>query len=128
MNTQTAVISKSPTQEELNDLIIDAIQDIKGKDIVKLNLKHLDDAPTDFFIICTGESMVQVKGIADNVNRRLKREATTRPLHVEGQQSGRWICMDYFNTVVHVFYKEARDFYELEQLWSDAVSTTYETL
>ena len=62
MNTQIAIVSKSPTQEEINDLIIDSIQDIKGKDIVKLDLRQLDDAPTDYFIICSGESVVQVKG------------------------------------------------------------------
>lgn len=128
MNTQIAVVSKRPTQEELNDLIIDSIQDIKGQKIVKLNLKNLEDAPTDYFIICSGESVVQVKGIADNINRRLKKEAHTRALHIEGQQNARWICMDYFNTVVHIFYKEAREFYELEQLWSDAIFTEYETL
>ena len=128
MNTQIAIVSKSPTQEEINDLIIDSIQDIKGKDIVKLDLRNLDDAPTDYFIICSGDSVVQVKGITDNVQRRLKVEAQTRPLHVEGQRNGRWVCIDYFNTVVHVFYNEAREFYELEHLWSDAILTEYETL
>ena len=128
MNTQIAVVQKKLTQEEINDLIIDSIQDIKAKDIIKLDLRGLEDSPTDFFIICSGDSFVQVKGIAENVNKRLKNEAKTRPLHVEGQQNGRWICIDYFNTVVHIFYKEAREFYELEQLWSDAILTEYETL
>ncbi len=128
MNTQVAIFSKNLTQEEINDLIIDAIQDIKGKNIVKLDLRKLDDAPADFFIICSGDSSTQVKGIADNIHKRLKQEANTRPLHVEGQRNARWICLDYFDTVVHVFHHEARDFYELEQLWSDAMVTEYETL
>lgn len=114
--------------EELNDLIIDSIQDIKGRGIVKLDLRHLEDAPTDYFIICEGESVVQVKAIADNIHFRLKKEADTPPSHVEGTDTSRWVLVDYFNTVVHVFYPEAREFYQLEELWSDAKATKYEDI
>jgi len=114
--------------EELNDLIIDSIQDIKGKNIVKLDLRHLHDAPTDFFIVCEGESTVQVKSIATNVSARLKKEANNPPNHIEGTDSSQWVLVDFFNTVVHVFYPEAREFYQLEQLWSDAKITKYEDL
>ena len=112
--------------EELNDLIIDSIQDIKGKNIVKLDLRHLDDAPTDFFIICEGESTVQVKSIATNVAARLKKEAGNPPNHTEGAGSSQWVLVDFFNVIVHVFYPEAREFYQLEELWSDAKVTKYE--
>ena len=128
MNTQAIVNTKELTLEELNDLIIDSIQDIKGKNIIKLDLRELHDAPTDFFIICEGDSSTQVKAIADNIYLRVKKEGGQMPLHQEGQQNATWICMDYFNVVVHVFYRETRDFYELEDLWSDAISTEYETL
>ncbi len=114
--------------DELNALIIDSIQDIKGKNILKLDLRHLEDAPTDFFIICEGESTVQVKSIADNVYGRLKREADNLPNNFEGAGESRWVLVDYFNTVVHVFYPEAREFYQLEQLWSDAIITEYDNL
>ncbi|MEZ5041448.1 MAG: ribosome silencing factor [Saprospiraceae bacterium] len=114
--------------EALNDLIIDSIQDIKGKQIVKLDLRNLDEAPADFFIICEGDSNTQVKAISDNIHRRLKQEARMLPNHVEGEKNALWICLDYFNIVVHVFYKETRAFYELEDLWSDARYTAYETL
>jgi len=114
--------------EELNDLIIDSIQDIKGKQIVKLDLRELEEAPADFFIICEGESNTQVKAISDNIHRRLKQEANVFPSHVEGEKNALWICLDYFNTVVHIFYKETRGFYELEALWSDAKFTEYDTL
>lgn len=116
------------TLEVINDLIIDAIQDIKGKNIVKLDLRKIEDAPADFFIICEGDSTTQVKAISDNVHQRLKRELEVFPNHVEGEKTAQWICLDYFLTVVHVFHREAREFYELEQLWGDAISTTYETL
>lgn len=116
------------TIEAMNDIIIDAIQDIKGKNIIKLDLRKIEDAPTDFFIICEGDSTTQVKAISDNVHQRLKRELQVYPNHIEGEKTARWICLDYFSTVVHVFHREAREFYELEQLWGDAVSTSYETL
>lgn len=114
--------------EALNDLIVDCIQDIKGKRIVKLDMRHLDDAPADFFIICEGESNTQVKAIADNIYGRVKREGGQLPISFEGQQRAHWICLDYFDTVVHVFYKDTRAYYELEELWSDAHFTEYEDL
>lgn len=123
-----AAAKKELNIEELNELILESIQDIKGKNIVKLDLCKLEDAPTDFFFICEGDSNVQVKAIADNVYGRLKREADTFPISYEGQQHATWVCLDYFNVVIHVFYKEKRGFYQLEDLWSDAVFTEYETL
>lgn len=116
------------TTEALNDLIIDSIQDIKGKKILKLDLRQLDESPADYFIICEGDSNTQTKAIADNVYLRVKNEMGTMPVSQEGQQSATWICIDYFNVVVHVFYKETRTFYELEDLWSDAVFSEYDTL
>jgi len=113
--------------EELTDLIIDSIQEIKGKNIVKLDLRLLEDAPTDFFIICEGTSTTQVKGISDNIQKRLK-ETGLLASHVEGERSALWICLDYFNAVVHVFYPETRQFYELEDLWGDATITEYGSL
>ncbi|MFT4760705.1 MAG: ribosome-associated protein [Paraglaciecola sp.] len=130
-NLNTQAIDKQEakiTLETLNDLIIDSIQDIKGKKILKLDLRKLDEAPADYFIICEGDSNTQTKAIADNVYLRLKREVGMMPISQEGQQSANWVCIDYFNIVVHVFYKETRAFYELEDLWSDAVFSEYETL
>ncbi len=128
MNSQLKIKARQLTAEALNDLIIDSIQDIKGKNILLLDLRHLEDAPADFFIICEGESNTQVKAISNNIYRRLKEEARTAPLHIEGQSNARWICMDYFSVAVHIFYKEARTFYELEDLWSDAIFTEYENI
>lgn len=114
--------------EEVNDLLIDCIQDIKGKGILKLDLRHLDDASTDFFIICSGESNVQVAAIANHVYGRMKRDGGILASHFEGGGSSRWLLLDYFHTVVHVFHPEAREFYQLEELWSDALVTEYEDL
>ncbi len=128
MNTTATATTVVLSQEALNELIIDSIQDIKGLNIVKLDLRAIDDAPTDFFIICEGESNVQIRAIAGNINRRLKQEANTLATHIEGLNTGKWVCLDYFNTVVHVFYPETRAFYELERLWSDAKVTEYQNL
>jgi ribosome-associated protein len=110
------------------ELIVDSMQEIKAKNIVKLDLRRLEDAPTDFFIICEGTSTTQVKGISDNIQRRIKTELGLFADHVEGEKSALWICLDYFNVVAHVFYPETRHFYELEDLWGDATITEYESL
>jgi ribosome-associated protein len=114
--------------DTFNDVIVDAIQDIKGKNIVKLDLRKLYDAPTDFFIICEGDSNVQVRAITDSIYRRVKAEKQIAPNHIEGGLQSTWIVMDYFDVVVHVFHRDTRGFYELEDLWSDASVTTYVNL
>lgn len=118
------------TQEDLvlNSLIIDSIQDIKGKNIVKIDLRRLGDAPADFFIICEGDSTTQVKAISDNIFRRVADELQVKPQHREGVDTSKWVLVDYFNTIVHVFYPETRSFYDLEDLWSDADFTHFEDL
>ncbi len=128
MNSQNQAQQSNFSSEELNALIIESIQDIKGKNLLKLDLRQLDDAPASFFIICEGDSSTQVKAISDNIYKRLKNEAGDMPLHYEGQQNSMWICMDYFDTVVHVFYKDTRKYYELEDLWSDGIFTEYQDL
>ncbi len=128
MSVSAALKSNPNHAEEMNDLIVDSIQDIKGKNILKLDLRKLDEAPADFFIICEGDSNTQVKAISDNIYKRLKEEAGQRPTHSEGKQNSLWVCLDYFDTVVHVFYKETRQFYRLEDLWSDANATEYANL
>ena len=128
MDSQINVQQPQLTTEELNDLIIDSIQDIKGKNILKLDLRHLEEAPTDYFIICEGDSNTQVKAISDNIHKRIKQEASILPARSEGEKNALWICVDYFTTVIHVFYRETRSFYQLEDLWSDAKFTEYESL
>lgn len=114
--------------EALNDLILDSIQDIKGKKILKLDLRGLDVTPTDFFFICEGESTTQVKSIANNIRKRVKDETGMLPTHQEGVQEGVWALVDYFNVIIHIFHPEKRAFYDLENLWSDAAFTEYDSL
>ena len=112
--------ASQPAVSSFHERIIDCITDIKGKNIVLLDLREIDDASVDYFIICEGDSTTQVRGIAGNIERRLRSEEQLHPLHVEGLQHAKWVCLDYGDTVIHVFYPETRRFYDLEQLWSDA--------
>jgi ribosome-associated protein len=126
---RTKATSKSPTksQSEFLSLIIDSITDIKGKNIVQLDMRHLPDAPANYFIICEGESSTQIKAIAGNVQRRAKEEAGQQA-HSEGQIGARWVLVDFFDVIVHIFDKDTRRYYELEDLWSDAKSTEYKNI
>lgn len=129
MSTQQAFFKKQAVAAaQLNDVIVDAIQDIKGKKIVKIDLRKLHDSPTDYFIICEGESNVQVRAITDSIYRKIKDVFQTTPSHIEGGLQSTWVVMDYFDIVVHVFHRDTRNFYELEDLWSDGVLKQYEDL
>jgi ribosome-associated protein len=124
ITTQRAKV-RNPFTEQLNQAIVEGIRDKKGKNIVQLDLRKLGDAPADFFIICEGDSNTHVKAISDSVYKKVKDELQSMPTHMEGSNNAKWILMDYFNTLVHVFYPETREFYELENLWSDAEVTEY---
>lgn len=123
-----AKVKQSAATDSLNALIIDSIQDIKGKKIRLLDMRELQDTPADFFIVCEGDSSTQVRAIADNVYRRVNEEGKMKPLHLEGANSSRWVLLDYLNTVVHIFFPEARQFYDLESLWGDARVQEFDTL
>jgi len=90
----------------------------KALDVVALDLRGISSA-ADFFLIASGNSDVQVRAIAEHIADELRKEGV-RPGHVEGTSTGRWVLLDYIDVVVHVFHPEARDFYQLEELWGDA--------
>jgi ribosome-associated protein len=93
----------------------------KGENIVSIDLRNIPDAAADFFIICDAASTVQVKAIADNVMQHTQEKLHEKPWHSEGLQHAEWVLLDYVDTVVHIFLKPQRRFYQLEELWSDAV-------
>jgi ribosome-associated protein len=95
-----------------------AADDLNAKDLIALDLRGLNDA-TDWFVIASGTSDAHVRGIANAVLRKLE-EAGAHAHHVEGLPSGRWVLLDFVDVVVHLFHPEARSFYQLERLWSDA--------
>ncbi|MFC1661169.1 ribosome silencing factor [Gemmatimonadota bacterium] len=92
--------------------------DRKAEEVLALDLRGISSA-TDFFLLATGNSDIQVRAIAEHVMEEMKKEGV-RPLHVEGLDRARWVLMDYVDVVVHVFHPSARQFYQLESLWGDA--------
>jgi ribosome-associated protein len=100
--------------------IINAIQEKKGDNIVSLDLRKIDEAVADFFIICQGNSTTQVKAIADFVEYEVKEKCDEPAYKHEGRQAQQWILIDFVNVVVHVMLPDTRKFYQLEEMWSDA--------
>jgi ribosome-associated protein len=100
--------------------IIRAIQDKKGEDIVSLDLRKIPEAVSDFFIICSATNQPQIRAIADSVEDEVKKICDESPYHHEGRQSLQWVLIDYVNVVVHIMITEQRNFYKLEEMWSDA--------
>lgn len=107
--------------KRLCDAIVEGMQENKANDIVVLDLREIETAVCDFFVICSGESSTQVDGISSSVERRTRKELSEKPWRIEGKSQSEWILMDYINVVAHVFYKDTRAFYDLEDLWADAV-------
>jgi ribosome-associated protein len=104
----------------LVEAIIDGVRKIKGINIVNLNLSKLTDPVCESFIICHGESNTQVYAIANSVEKTVKETIGEKAWHKEGLENAQWILIDYANVVVHIFQKEYRDYYKLEDLWADA--------
>lgn len=101
---------------DLNAAVITAIEDMKGKDIVTLDVRELTDV-MDTLIIASGTSNRHVRAIAETLFEDMKKQGF-RPMGVEGIEVGDWVLVDFGDTVVHVMQQETRDFYELEKLWS----------
>ncbi len=108
----------------LLQLIIESILDKKGNRVVTLDLTNLEDAMADYFVICEGNSPPQIRAIADNIAHKVKKQLGELPLNLEGMNNLEWVLIDYFSIVVHVFHKEKRGFYQLEELWGDAAIVT----
>lgn len=111
--------SESINVGQKSQLIIDAIQEKKGKQIVTIDLSQVENAICDSFIICHGESVTQVGAITGSIEKKLKENAGIRAHHTEGLRNSQWVLMDFFDILVHVFLEEYRSFFNLEGLWAD---------
>lgn len=118
--------TKALKAQELCDTIVEEMQNKKAENIVVIDLREVENAVTDFFVIASGNSTTQVDGIADGIVRFTRKKLREKPWHLEGKSLSQWILLDYVNVVVHVFHKEIRPFYELEDLWADGVKTMIE--
>lgn len=111
---------KTNISDSLSEIVIKGIQEKKGKNIVSMNLKNIQNAVTDYFIVCHGTSSTQVTAIADSIESEVRKVAGIKPWHKEGFQNAEWILIDYADVVVHVFQEKIRNFYQIESLWADA--------
>jgi len=105
--------------------IIAAIQEKKGGNIISLDLRKINEAVADFFIVCEGARQPQVRAIAENVEGRVREKCDEDPYHHEGYQKLQWVLIDYVNVVVHIMLPENRRFYRLEEMWSDAATENH---
>ena len=111
---------KKDTTEELVEVVVEGIQDKKGEDIVVLDLRKIKSAVCSFFVVCHGNSDRQVEALADSVKQMVRKKVNDSPIGSEGTSNAEWVLLDYFDVIVHIFKKETRDFYQLEELWADA--------
>ena len=116
-------------QDQLISLIVKGIEEVKGENINIIDLRAIDNTVCDYFVICDGSSNTQVNAIAGSIQKIVSKALKDKPWHVEGENNATWILMDYIHVVVHVFQKETREFYDIENLWGDAkniaVTSTY---
>lgn len=112
--------------DTLADVAVRGLQDRKGMDIVVLNLKELKNAVADYFIICSASSDTQLDALARSVEEEVEKVTGQAPWQSEGRTNREWILLDYVDVVVHVFLRDRRQFYALEELWGDAEITHIE--
>ncbi|MBL4710746.1 MAG: ribosome silencing factor [Flavobacteriales bacterium] len=115
-----AKAKKQMNADELTALIVKGIQEKKGENIVQLDLRGLDGAVTDFYIVCEATSTTQVGAIADSIEKEVRETIGEKPWHVEGTDNLEWVLLDYVNVVAHVFQPDKREFFNIEELWADA--------
>lgn len=116
--------NKKISKDDLLTNIIRGIEEVKGNDIEILDLREIENTVCDYFVICNGNSNTQVNAIVNSVQKTVSKELKDKPWHVEGNDNGEWVLMDYVDIVVHVFQKQIREFYNIEGLWGDAKITT----
>jgi ribosome-associated protein len=118
------MIKKTVSTDVLLTNIIKGIEEVKGNDIEILDLRAIETAVCDYFVICNGTSNTQVNAIVNSVQKTVSKELKDKPWHVEGTDNAEWVLMDYVSIVVHVFQKEIREYYNIEGLWGDAKITS----
>jgi ribosome-associated protein len=112
---------------DISALIVHGMQEKKGNEIVRLDLRNLNSSVADYFIICHAESSTQIKAIANSVEEEVFKATGQEPVHKEGFQHAEWILLDYADVVVHIFKSDKREFYGIEDLWGDAEVKIYQS-
>ena len=118
---------KKEPREILIESVITAMTDKKARNPVILDFSGMKGTVCDAFVICHGSSRTQVEAIADHVIGEVKKQTGQNPWHKEGYENAEWILIDYSDVVIHIFQEERRRFYNIEQLWADALITKVDT-
>lgn len=121
-NRKRSTVTRLTRNSKILKTILKAISDKKGEHVVSLDLRKINEAVADFFIICEATSAPQVRAIADHVEEEVKAKCGDSPYHQEGRQNMQWVLLDYVDVVVHIMLPETRKFYKLEEMWSDAAA------
>lgn len=111
----------------ISEIAIHGIQEKKGNDIVRLDLRNIHSSVADYFIVCHADSTTQVKAIANSVEDEVFKALKMEPHRKEGLQHGEWVLLDYIDVIVHIFKTEKREFYSIEDLWGDAEMQSYKS-
>ncbi len=121
LTTRKKTVTRLTRNSKIFKSIIRAIQEKKGENIISLDLRKIDEAVTDFFIICEATNQPQIRALADAIITDVKNNCNDVPFHHEGKDKLQWVLIDYINIVAHIMLPETRKFYKLEEMWSDAV-------
>lgn len=113
-------VDKEVNSEILSEWVVEGMLEKKAMDIVVMDLRNVKHAIADFFVICSGNSDTQIDAISESVEKEIHKYSQQNPWKKEGQQNKEWILLDYVDVVAHIFNKEKRSFYGLEELWGDA--------
>lgn len=114
------MIKNTDEPDELISLVIKGMEDIKGENINLLDLRNIDNTVCDYFVICDGNSNTQVNAIVNSIKRVVSKGIQEKPYKIEGIENSKWVLIDYVNVVVHIFQKQTREYYDIEDLWGDA--------
>ena len=111
------------TEDSLISKIVDCIDNVKGLDVSILDLRDIENTVCKYFVVCTGSSNTHVSAIVNAIKKNVSKELREKPFQTEGNENAEWVLIDYINVVVHVFQKQIREYYNIEELWGDAKTT-----
>lgn len=111
------------TEDALISNIISGIDNVKGLEVSLLDLRDIENTVCSYFVVCTGSSNTHVNAIVGSIKKTVSKELKEKPFQTEGNVNAEWILIDYVNVVVHVFQKQIREYYNIEELWGDAKTT-----
>jgi len=118
---------KEVSTKKLVETIVEGIRNRKGAGIVGIDLKKIKEAPVEYMIVAQGNSSTQVQAIAEEVDDYVRTTIHVHPLAVDGKENAEWVAMDYGTVFVHIMQRGPREYYDIENLWSDGKQVEFES-